>query len=378
MNRRIVPFSLVIAGSLLAYACSSSDDTGGTPTPGDEAGTSSGSSGTSGTSGSSGGTEGGTDGSSSGEAGPGGNPIDGVTTTAAAANFNNSPAVSTQGPIWGKDNNLYFSAVGEPSYLIQFKPSVPGDNTSQVITSTAGTFIVGNTYDTKTSRILTASATGGGGGAILATTLPSTTVPLTLNFGIDGGAAAFDSPQDLVARKDGLIFVTDGAQNDVNATGSNHIWRLRPTATANTYDALDFSVDGRPNGVALSADEKTLYVSFTNPQNAIPRVDKFTVATTDGVLSAQTKVSDIGTVDQTATSLGGIALDSAGNLYVASAAGVDVLKPDGTKWGHLTVPVAAGSIPTNVGFGGTDLKTLYVTTGAGLFTATVKVAGVAQ
>ena len=46
MNRRIVPFSLVIAGSLLAYACSSSDSSA-PPETSDEAGSSSGTSGTS-------------------------------------------------------------------------------------------------------------------------------------------------------------------------------------------------------------------------------------------------------------------------------------------------------------------------------------------
>jgi gluconolactonase len=57
-------------------------------------------------------------------------------------------------------------------------------------------------------------------------------------------------------------------------------------------------------------------------------------------------------------------MDCAGNLYVAVAAGttVYVVKPDGSKLGTVTLPSGGGQANvTNVAFGGTDHKTLYVT-----------------
>jgi sugar lactone lactonase YvrE len=51
---------------------------------------------------------------------------------------------------------------------------------------------------------------------------------------------------------------------------------------------------------------------------------------------------------------------------------VQVYGPDGKKWGTLAIPKGSG---TNLGFGGQDMKTLYVTTNNDLYATQVKVAG---
>ena len=57
----------------------------------------------------------------------------------------------------------------------------------------------------------------------------------------------------------------------------------------------------------------------------------------------------------------GLTVDSAGNVYVAiwRGARLDVFAPDGTRAAQIPAPVRN---PTSCGFGGADLRTLFVTT----------------
>jgi gluconolactonase len=99
------------------------------------------------------------------------------------------------------------------------------------------------------------------------------------------------------------------------------------------------------NGVILSADEKTLYV--TNGTSIVA----FDVQP-DGSLTHQrefAKLEGTGGGD-------GSTIDAAGRLYVTSNAGVHVIGPDGKYLG--LIPTPRGAIST--AFSGPDKKTLYV------------------
>lgn len=65
-----------------------------------------------------------------------------------------------------------------------------------------------------------------------------------------------------------------------------------------------------------------------------------------------------------------MAVDCAGNLYVASDT-VEVFASDGTKLGDITLAAS----PTNVAFGGSDRRTLYITAGSHLFAIALNVPG---
>jgi gluconolactonase len=79
-------------------------------------------------------------------------------------------------------------------------------------------------------------------------------------------------------------------------------------------------------------------------------------------------------------------IDSAGNLYVAAGlnrrratsetldtkCGIHVFAPDGSL--KQFIPITEDTI-TNAAFGGTDLKTLYVTAGKTLFKLSTEVRG---
>jgi gluconolactonase len=100
-----------------------------------------------------------------------------------------------------------------------------------------------------------------------------------------------------------------------------------------------------PNGIILSADEKTLYA--TNG----PAIAAFDVQP-DGSLTNQrefAKLEGPGGGD-------GSTIDQDGRLYVTTNIGVQVLGPDGKHLG--TIPTPRGVI--TAAFGGKDKKTLYI------------------
>jgi gluconolactonase len=69
----------------------------------------------------------------------------------------------------------------------------------------------------------------------------------------------------------------------------------------------------------------------------------------------------------------GVAVDSAGNIFVATTQGlgIQVLDKTGKRLGSIPCPAATN----NCTFGGKDLKTLYVSAKDGIYKIPVKTAG---
>jgi gluconolactonase len=170
-----------------------------------------------------------------------------------------------------------------------------------------------------------------------------------------------NSPNDNIARSDGTIYFTDppygippGEARELDFQG---VFRIDPAGTLH-LESMDMN---RPNGVALSPDEKTLYVD--DSEDGLVR--KFPVGS-DGALGPPTTF-----VPSTGGGGDGMAVDDAGNLYVTANSGVTVYKPSGMAWGTIPVP----EVPTNCTFGGSDRKTLYITARTSLYRVTLNVPG---
>ncbi|MBX3247556.1 MAG: SMP-30/gluconolactonase/LRE family protein [Myxococcales bacterium] len=154
--------------------------------------------------------------------------------------------------------------------------------------------------------------------------------------------ARFNSPNDLAFRSDGHLYFTDP---DWQAPAT------RPQTAERAYhvtpDGSVTPIDGapnKPNGVTLSLDESSLFISG---QNGLRRFD----------LGADGAVVGRGmNVPAVSGGLDGMGLDCAGNLYVTGGGRVTVLNPALERIGQLDAPGA-----TNVAFGGEDGRTLYVT-----------------
>lgn len=374
MKRRILPLSLFTASLIVVYACSS-DETPATPTPepvpGEEGGPPTPIDGSIPDKDSSVPDTGKADTSVPASS----NPIEGIAMPAAVAALDN---VYTEGPQWFGDG-LYYSEAKADGFLLKLTPPATVAQMRTVVTP--GTVPLGNTYNEKTMKLLTLEVNATTNGAQIVSTdttgaPPRVGTPLVLTTDA-GTAPTFDSPNDLVVRKtDGTIYITDPsyqAQQGGTVT-TNHLWRIKPV----TNEVFETQLAGRPNGIALSPNDSILYVSFTEPFGnppPPPTVMKYPV-NADGSLGAATQLISLppGGVQAVNSLADGLAVDSAGNVYVAVRNGVEVIKPDGTKWGKIPTTKEINGLA----FGGADKKTLFMTSRTGMMTVTLKVAGLVQ
>jgi sugar lactone lactonase YvrE len=161
-----------------------------------------------------------------------------------------------------------------------------------------------------------------------------------------------NQPNDIAVRSDGTIYFTDPAFGDADTAAEldfHGLFRIAPGGqlTAERRGA----VTELPNGVVLSPDERRLYVSDSG--HALVWV--FDVASDGSLSKARTFVH--------ADEPDGMAVDLAGNLYVAAMNGIAVFAPGGKLRDTIVVP----RIPSNCAFGGADGRTLYITAREGLY-----------
>ena len=111
----------------------------------------------------------------------------------------------------------------------------------------------------------------------------------------------------------------------------------------------------RPNGIAFSPDEKTLYVNQSGDNGIIMAYP----VKADGTLGPGRLFYDVRPMMKAGElrgSLDGLKVDRHGNLWTTGPGGVHVLAPDGTRLGRID----PGERTANVAWGG-DGSTLYIT-----------------
>ena len=173
-----------------------------------------------------------------------------------------------------------------------------------------------------------------------------------------------NSPNDRVVRSEGTIYFTDppfgipeGQKKELPFQG---VYKIAPDGKL-TLLVQDFD---RPNGIALSPDEKTLYVD----DSVRLHVRAFAVAA-DGSISngrvlAELKSQRPGVPD-------GLKVDRQGNLYVTGAGGVWVFDKAGKHLGTIVL----SELPANCAWGDKDFRTLYLTARTGLYKIRLKIPG---
>lgn len=174
-------------------------------------------------------------------------------------------------------------------------------------------------------------------------------------------AAKFDGkplnrPNDFALARSGDIYFSDpgqggGAQAQPQATPPKPAFYWLDKRSKLHLVADDIR---RPNGVALSADEKTVYVANTAGESLIA----FTVKP-DGSLSDRRDFAKLAGFKQEAngpsSGADGIVVDEGGRVYVATSAGIEIFSPEGQALGTIQLPKK----PQNLAFAGKDHAQLY-------------------
>jgi gluconolactonase len=123
-----------------------------------------------------------------------------------------------------------------------------------------------------------------------------------------------------------------------------------------------------PNGIALSPDERNLYVGNWDPTHKV--VMRYDVAK-DGTVNKGDVFFDM-TEAAGADAIDGIKVDCAGNLWVCGPGGIWVLSSDGAHLGTLHLP----ENPHNLAWGDADGCGLYITASTSIYRIRTTVAGV--
>ena len=166
---------------------------------------------------------------------------------------------------------------------------------------------------------------------------------------------AFNSPNDIVEADDGSLYFTDppyGLEgldaSPLKEQNFNGVYHLQPDGrVTRLIETLTF-----PNGIALSPDGSTLYVSQSDPDAPILMRMSPDGSNAAVLFDASSYMSD------TAPGLpDGMAVTKTGHIFTTGPGGVFVLSPEGKPLARIKT----GKATANCCFGGRDGQTLYMT-----------------
>ena len=267
--------------------------------------------------------------------------------------------VFTEGPLWHPDGFYYFVDI-RTNRLYRITPG----QKAEVVRETAGGN--GTTFDLKGNLVLCE-----GDGRKVTRMNPDGRIE-TVAERYQGGR--FNRPNDVVCRSDGSLYFTDpdkrrayGEREIPGPAGENNLWDgARVYRVAADGGLAVLALCEYPNGLALSPDERTLYVANTRSTMYIHAIelDAAGAMARRRIFADMNEGTERGIPD-------GLKVDSQGRVYCTGPGGIWVFTPDGKRVGIIKFPEQA----VNFAFGGPDLKTLFCCAHTSVYTLRVKVAG---
>ncbi|MCZ8370131.1 MAG: SMP-30/gluconolactonase/LRE family protein [Porphyrobacter sp.] len=263
----------------------------------------------------------------------------------------------TEGPVWDGARVIFSDISGDTVYMM-----IPGETPRVLYTPSFRAN--GHTFD-RNGALLNAEH---GSGELTRWTPEGGRVTVVAAY----QGKHLNSPNDVVVRSDGLILFTDppyglnSAYNGVQRAaevGFNGVFAFDEASGRMVLidDAL-----GRPNGIALSPNEATLYVS----DSASNKVWAYTLAAA-GSASEKRLLADLA-IEGKPFPVDGLRVDSEGRVFATCPAGVCVIAPDGTRVATLELPIRA----SNVGWARPGLSDLYITSGTEVWKVSTRARGI--
>jgi gluconolactonase len=258
--------------------------------------------------------------------------------------------VFTEGPLWHPDGFYYFVDVRK-SELHRF---VPGKGAERLRANTGEGN--GTTFDLQGRLVLCE----GGNRRVT-------------RWSADGGSEILvdryegkrlNRPNDVVCKSDGSIYFTDPglrvplAEREVPHAG---VYRVMPDGAVGLVADFEY-----PNGLAFSPDERFLYVANTRWAQYI-HVLELDAA---GKMVRRRIFADMSS-DETEGVPDGMKVDVEGRVFCTGPGGTWVFAPDGTRLGIIRTP----EVPANLAFGGSDLRTLFLTARTSIYSLRVRTPG---
>jgi gluconolactonase len=253
-----------------------------------------------------------------------------------------------EGPVWSYDGFLVFS----DTVVDKLRKLTPGSGDTEFAARSGGA--AGNAYDTAgrlytcefRQRRVTRTAKNG--------------KAEVLAFEYQG--KRLNAPNDIVVRRDGHVYFTDpafGSQQDSRELDFYGVFHITPRGELEAIAKWKT----RPNGIALSPNGRTLYVSDSD-RRAVYAFDL------DGKGAASNERAVVQGIPGVP---GGLTTDVNGNIYVAAKA-VYVYSTAATG-AKLLGEVMLPETPSNLAFGDPDLETLYITARTAVYRTRLGVKG---
>jgi len=176
------------------------------------------------------------------------------------------------------------------------------------------------------------------------------------------GDKRLNRSNDIILHPDGSLYFTDpdkkGLEESDKELGFASIFRINLDG-----DLVLLANDmNHPNGLGFSVDGKILYVSNSRPD---PHLHAYSVDN-NGMLNDSRIVAEMpyGNLGELSGVPDGLKLDAEGNIYVTGPGGIWVWDKYEEFLGVIELP----ELPANIGWGGTDNCTMFVTARTSVYT----------
>lgn len=287
-----------------------------------------------------------------------------------------SDGVFTEAVAVAPNGTVYFCDITNPQmsgnqvgHLYQFEPK-----TSQISVFRSPEYQCNGMKFTTTGNMITVHTNNGGSRNVVLTDVRN-----GKSYILASGysSRSFNSLNDVVIDAKGRLYVTDPRY-----VGTEPIEQP-------IFGVYRIDLDGKvtpvitnleaPNGIAISPDQKTLYVTehpYTSHNLLLGKAEFKAMSIkaydlySDGRVTFRKTLVDYGVKE----GADGLVVDSAGNLYAAvrdeARPGIRVYSPNGQEISYIPTPEK----PTNLAFA-KDHKTLYITAGKSLYRIQIQQSG---